>query len=159
MGSGISSIHVVVNYCCKRKIIKINWNWRSSRLFWHIFGIGEISIGGGCGFPSPLLFATPICSNWGKQKRCLQIFREISVVFQQDFNCSKNNAVLEPRTGQFSRTWGFEATNVLEDSTSVTYYWKNFYEVRSFFEIAWKKIFFLENLCSCVLGLERACPQ
>ena len=27
----------------------------------------------------------------------------------QNFNVSENNAVLEPRTGQFSRTWGFEA--------------------------------------------------
>ena len=27
----------------------------------------------------------------------------------QNFNNSKNTAVLEPRTGQFSRTWGFEA--------------------------------------------------
>ena len=26
----------------------------------------------------------------------------------QNFNNSKNSAVLEPRTGQFSRTWGFE---------------------------------------------------
>ena len=27
----------------------------------------------------------------------------------QNFNHSKNSAVLEPRTGQFLRTWGFEA--------------------------------------------------
>ena len=27
----------------------------------------------------------------------------------QNFNNSKNTAVLEPRTGQFSRTWGLEA--------------------------------------------------
>ena len=27
----------------------------------------------------------------------------------QNFNHSKDSAVLEPRTGQFSRTWGFEA--------------------------------------------------
>ena len=47
-------------------------------------------------------------SFWGKQKRCSQIFREVSGVFQRNFNCSKNSAVLEPRTGQFSRTWGFE---------------------------------------------------
>ena len=44
-----------------------------------------------------------------KQKRSSQIFREVSGVFQQNFNDSKNSAVLEPRTGQFSRTWGFEA--------------------------------------------------
>ena len=53
-----------------------------------------------------------LCSKWGKQKRCLQIFREVSGVFQRNFNCSKNSAVLEPRTRQFSRTWGFEAKDL-----------------------------------------------
>ena len=56
-----------------------------------------------------------LCSNCGKQKRYLQIFREVSGVFQQNFNCSKNSAVLEPRTGQFSRTWGFEAKAKTKD--------------------------------------------
>ena len=45
-----------------------------------------------------------LCSNCGKQKRYLQIFREVTGVFQQNLNGSKNSAVLEPRTGQFSRT-------------------------------------------------------
>ena len=49
------------------------------------------------------------CSNCGKQKRYLQIFRAVSGVFQQNFNGSKISAVLEPRTRQFLRTWGFEA--------------------------------------------------
>ena len=37
----------------------------------------------------------------------------------QNFNNLKNTVVLEPRTGQFSRTWGLEAKakDVLEDST------------------------------------------
>ena len=39
-----------------------------------------------------------------KTKRSSQIFREVSGVFQQDFKDTKNGAVLEPRTGQFSRT-------------------------------------------------------
>ena len=43
-------------------------------------------------------------SNCGKQKRSSQIFGEVSGVFQQDLNGTKNSAVLEPRTGQFSRT-------------------------------------------------------
>ena len=43
-------------------------------------------------------------SDCGKQKRFSQIFRKASGVFQLDFNGSKNSAVLEPRTGQFSRT-------------------------------------------------------
>ena len=43
-------------------------------------------------------------SNCGKRKRFSQIFRKVSGVFQQDFNDTKNSAVLEPRTEQFSRT-------------------------------------------------------
>ena len=39
-----------------------------------------------------------------KQKRSSQIFREVSGVFQHNFNYSKTSAILEPRTGQFSRT-------------------------------------------------------
>ena len=40
----------------------------------------------------------------GKQKRSSQIFSEVSGIFQQNFNDSKNTAVLELRTEQFSRT-------------------------------------------------------
>ena len=43
-------------------------------------------------------------SNCETQKRSSQIFREVSGVFQQDFNGTKSSAVLDPRTGQFSRT-------------------------------------------------------
>ena len=46
-GPGPLVFHIVVNYCCKRKMLKRNWNWRNNRLFWHIFVIGEISIGEG----------------------------------------------------------------------------------------------------------------
>ena len=88
-------------------MLKRNWNWRNNKLFRHIIVIGEISIGRGPCPPSPCL-----CSKWGKQKRCSQIFREFSGVFQRNFNCSKNSGVLEPRTGQFSRTWGFEAKDL-----------------------------------------------
>ena len=38
------------------------------------------------------------------KKRSSQIFCEVSGAFQQNFNGSKNSAVLEPRTAQFSRT-------------------------------------------------------
>ena len=51
-------------------------------------------------------------SNCGKQKRSLQIFHKVSGVFQQDFNGTKNTAVLEPKTWQFSRTWGFKAKDL-----------------------------------------------
>ena len=40
-----------------------------------------------------------------KKKRSSQNFSSAP----QNFNNSKNSAVLEPRTGQFSRTWGLEA--------------------------------------------------
>ena len=43
-------------------------------------------------------------SKRGKQKRSLQIFSKISGVFQQNFNGSKNSAVLKLKAGQFSRT-------------------------------------------------------
>ena len=48
-------------------------------------------------------------SNCGKQTRSSQVFRKVSGVFQPGFNGTKNSAVFEPRTGQFSRTWFFEA--------------------------------------------------
>ena len=37
--------------------------------------------------------------------------KSLKKLFQRflNFNCSKNTAVLEPRTWQFSKTWGFEA--------------------------------------------------
>ena len=40
----------------------------------------------------------------GLQKMSSQNFREVSCVFQRTFKGSKNSAVLEPRTGQSSRT-------------------------------------------------------
>ena len=40
------------------------------------------------------------------QKKSLKKFFSADL---EIFNHSKNSAVLEPRTGQFSRTWGFEA--------------------------------------------------
>ena len=39
----------------------------------------------------------------------------------QNFNDSKNSAVLEPRTGQFSRTWGFEATDLTFEAMNLTF--------------------------------------
>ena len=38
------------------------------------------------------------------KKRLSQIFRQVSGALQQNFNGSKNTAVLEPRTGQFWTT-------------------------------------------------------
>ena len=37
------------------------------------------------------------------------VFKKIFQTLHKNFNNSKNTAVLEPRTGQFSRTWGLEA--------------------------------------------------
>ena len=61
-----------------------------------------------------------------KKKVFTKIFQAISTKkrFQknfstapQNFNIPKNSAVLEPRTGQFSRTWGLEAKAKAKDLT------------------------------------------
>ena len=111
-GAGSVVFNTVVSYFCKQKMLKRNWNWRNNWLFCHIFVIGEISIGGGGAGLQPPPPWLHLCSNKQKQKRYLQIFREFSGVFQQNFNYSKNSAVLEPSTGQFSRTWGFKAKDL-----------------------------------------------
>ena len=89
-------------------MLKRNCNWRNYRLFlshfchWWNFNWEE-------GVPPAILpLATPMLQV-RKTKNSSQIFREVSGVFERNFNCLKNSAVLEPRTGQFSRTWGFEA--------------------------------------------------
>ena len=94
--------NIIVRYWCKQKMPKINWNWRNSWLFVTFLSLVKFQLGGRPAWLS-------LCSNCGKQKRYLQIFHEVSGAFQQNFNGSKNSAVLEPRTGQFSRTYGFEA--------------------------------------------------
>ena len=73
---------------------------------------------------------------WGNQKKVFADFPQGFWRFPTKFQRFKNSAVLEARTGQFSRTWGFEAKakdfkmcpsvledvleakDVLEDSTS-----------------------------------------
>ena len=59
-----------------------------------------------------------VLSKKKKKKVFTKIFQAISTKKRfpknfssalQNFNNSKNSAVLEPRTGQFSRTWGLEA--------------------------------------------------
>ena len=89
-------------------MLKRNWNWRNYRIFLsHFCHWWNFNSEGG-GPPAILPLATSMLQV-RKTKKCSQIFREISGAFQRNFNCLKNSAVLEPRTGQFSRTWGFEA--------------------------------------------------
>ena len=45
-----------------------------------------------------------VISKREKHKRSSQIFREVTGVFQQNCSDSKNSAVLDPGTGQFSST-------------------------------------------------------
>ena len=61
-----------------------------------------------------------------KKKVFTKIFQAISTkkrfpknfsTAPQNFNFPKNSAVLEPRTGQFSRTWGLEAKAKAKDLT------------------------------------------
>ena len=44
-----------------------------------------------------------------KRSPLKNVFQKIFSSAPQNFNIPKNSAVLEPRTGQFSRTWGLEA--------------------------------------------------
>ena len=70
-----------------------------------------------CSWPRPRTKDTS-ASALRKKKVFTKIFHAISrkkrfpkkfLSTPQNFNNSKNSAVLEPRTGQFSRTWGLEA--------------------------------------------------
>ena len=49
-------------------------------------------------------------STWGNQKKVFAVFPQGFWRFPTKFGRFKNSAILEPRTGQFSWTWGFEAT-------------------------------------------------
>ena len=99
--------HIVVSYYCKWKMLKKTETEETVGFFGTFFHWWNFNWGEAGSLVPPLWLR--LCSNWGKQKRCSQIFREVSGVFQQNFNGSKNSAVLELRTWQFSRTWGFEA--------------------------------------------------
>ena len=129
--------NIVVSYCCKRKMLKRNW--RNNRLFCHIFVIGKILIEGD---PGPLSPPPRLGYAYAPSEKNIKSLRKFSarfLAFSNEISTSKNSAVLEPRTGQFSRTWGFEprtwpskprprtskcvleAKNVHEDSTSARY--------------------------------------
>ena len=103
-----------------------------------------------------------------KKKVFTKIFQAISTTKRflknfstapQSFNYSKNSAVLKPRTGQFSRTWGLEASSPrklacprLEDSTIFwkvkilrsgwKIFWKAFFPRRSLEKFLWRPFFF-----------------
>ena len=71
-----------------------------------------------CSRPRPRTKDTSASVLQKKKKVFTKIFQAISTkkrfpknfsTASQNFNNSKNTAVLEPRTGQFSRTWGLEA--------------------------------------------------
>ena len=95
-----------------------------------------------CSRPRPRTKDTSACALQIKKKRSSQKFfrrsprkkkKVFTKIFQaistrkrfpknfssapQNFNSSKNTAVLEPRTGQFSRTWGLEAKAKAKDLT------------------------------------------
>ena len=51
----------------------------------------------------------------GHKRKCSPIKKGLHKNFSsapQNFNNSKNRAVLEPRTGQFSKTWGLKAKDL-----------------------------------------------
>ena len=49
--------HSVVSYCCKRKMLKRNWNWTNSRLFGTFLLLVKFQLGGG--FPGLPPLVTP----------------------------------------------------------------------------------------------------
>ena len=61
-----------------------------------------------CSPPPKKKVFTKIFQAISKKKRFLKNFSSAP----QNFNNSKNTAVLEPRTGQFLRTWGLEAKDL-----------------------------------------------
>ena len=95
--------NVVVSYCCERKMLKRNR--RNNRLFVTFLSLVKFQLGRSPGPlpPPPPPLATPTLQ-LRRTKKCLQIFREVSGVFQQNFTGLKNSAVLESRTVLFSRT-------------------------------------------------------
>ena len=84
-------------------MLETNWNWRNNRIFCHVFVIGEITITRGACLPSLAYAYAPNEEN----KKGVRKFSARFLAFSNKI--SKNSAVLEPRTGQFSSTWGFEA--------------------------------------------------
>ena len=134
--------NIVVSYCCERKMLKRNWNWRNNRLFCQIFVIGKILIEGDLGplSPSPRLgyaYALSEESKKGVHKysaRFLAFSNEISTVRKIVLSSSRGQGnfrgleASRPRP----RTWPsrptpstskcvLEAKDVLEDSTSARY--------------------------------------
>ena len=128
-------------YCCKRKMLKRNWNWRNYRLFCHIFVIGEISIGEGAdplSLPLGYAYAPNEENKKGARKfsgRFLAFSNEISTVQKIVLSSSRgqgNFRGLEasrprprtwpsrprPRTSKCVLEDVLEAKDVLEDSTS-----------------------------------------
>ena len=128
-----SSLHIVVSYCCKRKMLKRNWNWKKSRLFLaHFCHWWKFNWGVGSLVPLPLSLATPMLQ-LRKTKRCSQIFREVSGVSNKISTVQKivlsssrgqgNFQGLEasrprPRASKCVLEDVLEAKDVLEDSTS-----------------------------------------
>ena len=89
--------NIVVRYWCKRKTLK-ETETEETRLFCHIFVIGKISIGvGKARLAKPMLQLRKI-------KKVFTNFPRGFWRFPTKFQRFKNGAVLEPRTGQFSRT-------------------------------------------------------
>ena len=124
-----SSILLLVTVTSKKKT-KRNWNWRNSRLFWHISVIGEISIGG---FPSSPFFGyayTPIEENKKGickfSARVLAFSNKISTIQKIVLSSSRGQGNFRglqasrprPRTSKCVLEDVLEAKVVIEDSTS-----------------------------------------
>ena len=98
----------------------------------------ELGVGAGFLVPPPLSLATPML-RLRKIKQVFANFQRGFWRFQQNFNGSKNSAILEPRTGQFrgleaskprpkprTSKCVLEANDVLKDSTFIDWYFGHF---------------------------------
>ena len=143
-------IRIVLTYWCKNRLAEVESRTQSSRPRPRTQKKSEAKAkdslsedrhsrgqGQECSRPRPRTKDTSASALQKKKKKkkvFTKIFKAISTKKRflknfssapQNFTNSKNSAVLEPRTGQFSRTWGLEAKAKdfkmcpLEDSTSV----------------------------------------
>ena len=128
--------NIVVSCCCKREMLKRNWNWRNNRLFCHIFVIGETSVGGTRATwppPTPPLGYAYAPSEENKKGvgkfsgRFLAFSNEISTVQEILLSSIRGHGNFRGLEASRPRTWPsrprnskcvLEAKDVLEESTS-----------------------------------------
>ena len=134
-GPGPVVFNIVVSYCCKRKMLKTNWNLRNNRRFWWNFNWGV----GPPAPPPPPLGNAYVLSEENKKgvrkfyARFLAFSNEISTVQKIVLSSSRGQANFRGLEASRPRTWPLrprprtskcvledvlEAKDVLQDFTS-----------------------------------------